>query len=82
MSDESTKKANDPSEPSAESLEDMPEVDEQRFRRRPGRGHHASRHVGEIVTIDSDLWAHFGSAEAVNIALRRVVSDAKKASGS
>lgn len=69
-------------EPSAESLEEMPEIDDQRFRRRPGRGHHASRSAGEIVTIDADLWSHFGSAEAVNDALRRVVVDGKKAAGS
>jgi hypothetical protein len=69
-------------EPSAESLEEMPEVDDQRFRRRPGRGNHASRSVGEIVTIDADLWSHFGSAEAVNDALRRVVVEGKKAAGS
>jgi hypothetical protein len=34
------------------------------------------------VTIDPELWAHFGSAEAVHEALRRVVDDAKKAAGS
>ena len=69
-------------EPSVESLEEMPEIDDQRFRRRPGRGHHASRNTGEIVTIDADLWSHFGSAEAVNDALRRVVVEGKKAAGS
>ena len=59
----------------------MPEIDDQRFRRRPGRGHHASRSVEEIVAIDADLWSHFGSADAVNDALRRVVAE-KKAAGS
>lgn len=29
-------------------LEDMPEIHEPRFRRRPGRGHHASRPVGSL----------------------------------
>ena len=82
MNDEATKKASDPPEPSAESLEQMPEIDEQRFRRRPGRGHHVGRSVGEIVAIDSDLWPHFGFALAVNVALRRLVSGSKKASGS
>lgn len=50
-------KVNDaePSEPRAESLEAMPEINGQRFRRLPGRGHHASRSVGEIVTIDAEL---------------------------
>jgi hypothetical protein len=69
-----------PTEPSAEALEEMPEIDDTRFRRRPGRGHHADRNPGEIVAIDPDLWSHFGSAEAVNDALRQIV--AKKAAGS
>ena len=72
---------NKPNEPSETSLEDMPEIDDQRFRRRPGRGHHAHRSVGEIVSIDADLWAYFGSVEAVNDALRRVVAERKKTGG-
>jgi len=64
------------SEPSAESLAEMPELtDEQRFRRLPGRGHHVHRRVGDLVRIDADLWAYFGSAEAVNDALRQLVTD-------
>jgi hypothetical protein len=51
----------------------MPEINDSRFRRRPGRGHHAARSAGEIVAIDSDLWPHFGSERAVNDALRRIV---------
>jgi hypothetical protein len=82
MSDDSMKAANEPSEPSQTALEEMPEIDEQRFRRRPGRGHHANRRGGEIVVIDAEVWSHFGSAEAVNDALRRVVNEAKKAAGS
>lgn len=70
MSDESTKKATDETEPTAESLAEMPEIDQKRFRRRPGRGHHAARSAGEI---DTDLWPHFGSQEAVNEALRGTV---------
>ena len=70
-----------PTEPSAESLEEMPEIDDERFRRRPGRGHHADRKANQIVAIDDDLWAHFGSAEAVNDALRQIVAS-KKAAGS
>ena len=77
--DDAMKKQN---EPSAESLEEMPEIDDERFRRLPGRGHHVSRSLGEIVAIDPELWAHFGSAEAVNDALRRVVSERKKVTGS
>ncbi len=60
----------------------MPEIDDERFRRRLGHGHHTERSVGEIVTIDPELWSHFGSAEAVNDALRRVVAERKKAAGS
>lgn len=71
MNDESTKKT---PEPSAESVAEMPEVtDEQRFRRVPGRGHHARLRAGDLVRIDADLWGYFGSAEAVNKALRDLV---------
>jgi hypothetical protein len=70
-----------PTEPSPESVEEMPEIDDERFRRRSGRGHHAQRDVGQVVTIDADLWSHFGSAEAVNDALRQIVAG-KKAAGS
>ncbi len=82
MNDDSMKKANEHAGPTQAALEEMPEVNEQRFRRRPGRGHHVHRSTGEIVIIDADLWSHFGSAEAVNDALRRVVDDSKKAAGS
>ena len=75
------KKAIDPREPSRASSEAMPEIDAERFRRRPGRGHHVNRDAGEIVAIDADLWSHFGSEDAINGALRRLVDDAKKASG-
>ena len=68
-------------DPSAESLEEMPEIDDERFERRPGRGHHTQRSAGEVVMIDADVLAHFGSAEAVNDALRQVVAN-KKAAGS
>jgi hypothetical protein len=79
MNDDSMKK---PHEPSAASLEEMLEISESRFRPRPGRGHHIDRNVGEIVAIDADLWLHFGSPEAVNDALRHVIAERKKASGS
>jgi hypothetical protein len=39
MNDDAMTKHN---EPSAESLEEMPEIDEHRFRRLPGRGHHVT----------------------------------------
>jgi hypothetical protein len=73
MNDESTKAT---PEPSAESLAEMPEVtDERRFRRIPRRGHHANLRAGDLVRIDSDLWAYFGSGEEVNKALRNVVAE-------
>jgi hypothetical protein len=72
MSDESTKAT---PEPSGESLAEMPEVtDQRRFRRIPGRGHHANLRAGDLVRIEPDLWAYFGSADAVNEALRTVVA--------
>jgi hypothetical protein len=70
-----------PTEPTQQSLEEMPEIDADRFRRRPGRGHHGDRNANQIVVIDDDLWAHFGSAKAVNDALRQVVAS-RKAAGS
>jgi hypothetical protein len=73
MSNESTKPT---PEPTDESLAEMPEItDEQRFRRVPGRGHHANLRAGDLVRIDPDLSAYFGSAEAVNKALRDVVAE-------
>jgi hypothetical protein len=81
VSTERADSMNKQNDPSVESLQEMPEINDDRFRRRPGRGHHAERAVGEIVTIDADLYAHFGSAEAVNDALREVVAG-KKAAGS
>ena len=78
MSGESTKKATEESEPRAESLAEMPEINDQRFRRRAGRGHHRARAVGEIVAIDTDLWPHFGSEKAVNDALRRIVEKTQR----
>jgi hypothetical protein len=57
-----------PSEPSAASLDEMPEINEPRFRRRPGRGHHASRGVGELVTVD-DVSDPNGSSDALDAPL-------------
>jgi hypothetical protein len=78
MNDAAMKKQ---TEPSAESLQEMPEISDVRFRRRPGRGHHVDRNVGEIIAIDADVWSHFGSAEAVNDALRQIVAGKKTAGG-
>lgn len=56
LRDKNDESMSKPNEPSDESLAEMPEViDDQRFQRRSGRGHHAHRRVGEIVTIDADL---------------------------
>jgi hypothetical protein len=80
MSDESTKHATEPAEPGEESLREMPEITDPRFHRRPGRGHHAERKLGNIVLVDEDLWSHFGSARAVNDALRRIVKGSHRRS--
>jgi hypothetical protein len=64
-------------EPTAESLEEMPEIDPSKYRRRPGRGHHTHLQAGELVAVDADLWPYFGSSEAVNAALRGLVEAAK-----
>lgn len=65
-------------EPSADSLAEMPEVtDGQRFRRVPGRGHHASRRAGDLVRIDADVLAYYGSGEAVNAALRALIAEGR-----
>ena len=61
-------------------LEEMPEIDLQRFRRVPGRGHHIHRRPGEVIMIDSDVWTHFGTAEAIHAALRQLIEDSKKPS--
>lgn len=76
MSDASTKNP-DPTEPSAESLAEMPEIDPAKLRRRPGRGHHAHLRSGELVAVDADLWPYFGSSEAINAALRGLVEAAR-----
>ena len=75
MNDDSMKK---PNEPSAASLEEMPEISEPRFRRWPGRGHHADRSVGEVVASEAEVWDHFGSTEAVNDALQHIVAERKR----
>jgi carbamoylphosphate synthase large subunit len=77
MRDESTKKAIEHVEPTKDSIEAMPEIADKRFRRRPGRGHHAAKSVGEVIAIDADLWSHFGSEQAVNQALRRLVEESR-----
>lgn len=77
------KKASRYQEPSAESLRAFPEVDFSRLQR-GRRGKYAHLLTGEAVravVIDQDLWEHFGSARAVNSALRMLVDLATKAGG-
>jgi hypothetical protein len=66
--------ASNENDPSAESLEEMPEIDDVRYRQRPGRGHHVGLNADSIIAIDPDVWPHFGSAEAVNEALRQLIA--------
>ncbi|HEX7601977.1 MAG TPA: hypothetical protein VF316_10245 [Polyangiaceae bacterium] len=58
--------------------EDMlPEYDFATLRERPNRSARAARGTTHMVVVDKALWPHFGSAEAVNAALRAAVEIAK-----
>lgn len=61
-------------EPSKQSLEEIPEVDFKQMRRLP-RGKYAkkARRSFAVALVDPKLFAHFGSSEAVNAALRAVL---------
>lgn len=75
------KKANRVEGPSRESLREIPEVDFSKLRRgRRGKYTHlmTGRSVHAVV-IDPAVWPHFGSAEAVNTALKMLVALAAKA---
>lgn len=66
-------------EPSEASLREMPELDFDKLKPL-GRGRYAHLATGRmvhVVQIDDDLWAHFGSADKVNEALRALVAVAK-----
>jgi len=68
-------------EPSPESLREIPEVDFSKLRR-GRRGKYAHLMTGEsvhAVVIDPSVWPHFGSADAVNTALKMLVELAAKA---
>lgn len=74
------KKASKRREPSKESLQSIPEVDFSRLRRGK-RGKYAHLSVGtdaHAIVIDEDIWRHFGSATAINKALRALVGLAGK----
>jgi hypothetical protein len=75
------KKENRSAEPSRESLRAFPEVDFSKLRR-GRRGKYAHLMTGRsvhAVVIDPAVWPHFGSAEAVNAALKMLVELAAKA---
>ena len=70
------KKRVDRREPSAASLRDIPEVDFAKLRRIGRRGRYAHLATGAMVhavVVEAELWEHFGSAKAVNAALRAFV---------
>ena len=61
--------------PTPESLREIPEVDFSKLRR-GRRGKYAHLMTGRgvhAVVIDAAVWPHFGSAEAVNAALKMLV---------
>ncbi len=77
------KKVTKHQEPSAESLRAFPEVDFSQLQR-GHRGKYAHLLTGDAVravVIDQDLWEHFGSARAINSALRMLVGLAMKTRG-
>lgn len=69
--------ARDQSEPTAESLEEIPEVD---FTKgiRPNRYANLRGAFQHAVFLDAELWRHFGSEERVIEALRLLVDLAKR----
>lgn len=65
------------SEPSKSSLRDIPEIDFATMRRLP-RGKYASkaRRSFAVALVEPEIFAHFGSSEAVNAALKALVDAA------
>ena len=61
-------------EPTKRSLREIPEVDFGAARRLP-RGKYAAkaRRSFEVALVEPELFAHFGSSEAINAALRALV---------
>jgi hypothetical protein len=75
------KKGSRSAEPSRESLRAFPEVDFSTLRR-GRRGKYAHLMTGRsvhAVVIDPAVWSYFGSAEAINAALKMLVALAAKA---
>jgi hypothetical protein len=67
----------DPTEPSEDSFEEIPEVD---FSKgiRPNRYAKLQGSFQHQVQLDAELWEHFGSQEKVVEALRLLVELARK----
>jgi hypothetical protein len=66
------------SEPSKASLAEIPEVDFSEVRRlRRGKYAAKARRSFAVALVEPDLFARFGSSEAVNAALRAVVEAAE-----
>jgi len=66
-----------PTEPSAESLEEIPEQDFSGAIR-PNRYANLRGTFEQAVFVDRDIWEHFGSAERILETLRLLVDIAKK----
>jgi hypothetical protein len=64
-------------EPTKRSLREIPEVDFSKAKRLP-RGKYAAkaRRSFAVALVEPDLFARFGSSDAVNVALRAVVEAA------
>lgn len=64
-------------EPTKRSLREIPEVDVAAFRRLP-RGRYAAkaRRSFAVALVEPELFAHFGSSEAINVALKALVDAA------
>jgi hypothetical protein len=69
MSEESTKPT---LEPTDDSLAEMPEVNISKAKRLP-RGKYAEKARRSFAIVEPELFARFGSSDAVNAALRAVL---------
>ncbi len=61
-------------EPTKRSLREIPEIDVGNARRLPrGKYTAKARRSFEVALVEPELFAHFGSSEAINAALRALV---------
>lgn len=62
-------------EPTKRSLREIPEIDVGNARRLPRGKYTAKAHRSffEVALVEPELFAHFGSSEAINAALRALV---------